>query len=81
MATDYDAWHVEHEPVSVDAVIAVMHRNVELAKRVLVELARRVPDPATSPASRALASAILTSRDAIPPELRAKLAPLVGKYL
>jgi 5'-methylthioadenosine phosphorylase len=81
LATDYDCWHGTEEDVSVEAVLAVVARNVERARRTVVELATTLPDPAESRATRALASAIMTAGDRITPESRARLDWLVGKYI
>jgi 5'-methylthioadenosine phosphorylase len=80
LVTDYDCWHQTEQAVSVEAVLAVMHKNVATAQAVLRELAKDLPDPSASPASKALAHAILTAPDRITPEARARLAPLLGKY-
>jgi 5'-methylthioadenosine phosphorylase len=80
LVTDYDCWHQTEQAVSVEAVLAVMHKNVATAQAVLRELAKDLPDPSTRPASSALAHAILTAPDRITPEARARLAPLLGKY-
>ena len=81
MATDYDCWHDGHDAVTVNAIIAVMQRNVAKAKEIIVELAQAVPDPAGRPAASALAGAIITSPDSISAAARAKLRPLIGKYV
>ena len=81
LATDYDCWHESEEDVSVEAVLAVMGKNVATARRAVAELARTLPDPAPSPASRALASAIMTARDRIAPDALARLEWLVGKSI
>ena len=81
MATDYDCWHDGHEAVTVNAIIAVMQRNVAKAKEIIVELAQAVPDPTGRPAVSALAGAIITSPDSISAAARAKLRPLIGKYV
>jgi 5'-methylthioadenosine phosphorylase len=81
MATDYDCWHDGHDAVTVTAVIAVMERNVAKAKEIIVELAQAVPDPAGRPAASALAGAIITSPDSISAAARAKLRPLIRKYV
>lgn len=80
LATDYDCWHQTEESVTVEAVIAVMKKNVSIAKAILRAVATKLPDPSTSPASSALAHAIMTSPDRIGPEARTKLAPLMGRY-
>ena len=81
MVTDYDCWHDTHEAVSVEAVVAVMHKNVAMAKEIIVELARAVPNPSGRPATTALAGAIITNPDYISSYVRDKLRPLIGKYL
>jgi len=81
LATDYDCWHETEEDVSVDGVLAVLRRNAELAKRMVAELAASLPDPAQSPASRALESALITPTDSISAEARARLDWLIHPYL
>ena len=81
MATDYDCWHDEHDAVTVNAVIAVMQRNVAKAKEIIVELAQAVPDPSGRPAASALAGAIITNPNSISAAARDKLRPLIGKYV
>ncbi len=77
LVTDYDAWRAEEEGVSVADVVAVLHRNVDVARRALALLATRLPDPAASPATRALEHALLTAPEAIPAAARVKLAHLL----
>jgi 5'-methylthioadenosine phosphorylase len=81
MATDYDCWHEAHDAVTVNAVIAVMQRNVAKAKEIIVELAQAVPDPSGRAATSALAGAIITRPDSISAAARDKLRPLIGKYV
>jgi 5'-methylthioadenosine phosphorylase len=81
LATDYDCWHESEEDVSVEAVLAVMKKNVVIARRAVAELARALPDPAASPATKALAGAIMTARDRITPAALSRLDWLVGKYV
>jgi len=80
MATDYDCWHESEEAVTVEAVVAVLHQNVDLARQVVRHLAERLPDPSLSPSSRALENTIITAHNHIPDETRELLAPLIGKY-
>ncbi|MDH5640122.1 MAG: S-methyl-5'-thioadenosine phosphorylase, partial [Nitrospira sp.] len=35
LVTDYDCWHETEEAVTVEAILATLHRNVELAKQIL----------------------------------------------
>jgi len=81
LATDYDCWHATEGDVSVEAVLAVVARNVERARAAITELATTLPDPAESRATGALGGAIITAADRISPEARARLDWLVGKYV
>jgi 5'-methylthioadenosine phosphorylase len=78
LATDYDCWHTGAEPVTVEAVLAVLSQNVALAKRLVKELLLALPDPSKSPASGALSSAIITSPSHVAPEAKARLAWLLS---
>jgi 5'-methylthioadenosine phosphorylase len=78
IATDYDCWHETDEDVSVDAIIAVLNRSLDTTKKLLAELAPALPDPAESPAHRALATAVLTERSQISTAKRAELAWLLS---
>jgi 5'-methylthioadenosine phosphorylase len=80
-ATDYDAWHETVEAVSVEAVLTILRRNVDLAKRIVSELATALPDPASSPATTALRNAIITDKKAITAEARDRLRWLIGPYI
>ena len=81
MATDYDCWHQSEEAVTVEAVIAVMNKNVSTARAIVRELAPHLPDASKSPAASALKDAIITAPDRISKVAREALAPLIGKYL
>lgn len=73
LATDYDCWHSSEDDVTVEAVMAVMKKNVETAKRAVAKLAASLPDPATSRAHGALRGAVMTAPLAVSPEAREKL--------
>jgi len=81
LATDYDCWHQTEESVTVEAVLAVVRKNVATSHEILRRVAADLPDPAESPASRALEHAIMTGPTHISDEARQKLAPLCGRLL
>jgi 5'-methylthioadenosine phosphorylase len=81
LATDYDCWHESEEDVSVEAVLAVIERNVDTAKRTVAELARSLPDPTKSRAHEALKNAIMTAPDRLSAETRGRLGWLIDKYV
>ena len=80
LVTDYDCWHEGEESVSVDAVLAVLRANADLARRAVSEVATRLGQR-TCPCGDALSGAILTDLAAVPEATRAKLDLLVGRYL
>jgi 5'-methylthioadenosine phosphorylase len=77
MATDYDCWHESEEDVSIDAILAVLRQNAELARAAVVELAAALPDPQGSPAFQATKNAILTKRAELAPSVRERLSWLL----
>ena len=81
MATDYDCWHQSEASVSVEAVLAVMKKNVATAQAILTEVAKRLPDATQSPARQAMKHAVLTSPEAMSAAAKEKLRPLIGHYL
>jgi 5'-methylthioadenosine phosphorylase len=79
--TDYDVWHLEREPVSVEAVITVLARNTQVAQQAINNLAQSLKPERHCECGSALANAIITQPDRIPPETRQKLDLFVRKYL
>jgi 5'-methylthioadenosine phosphorylase len=79
LVTDYDCWHETEESVTVAAVLAVLHQNAALARRVVAELATRLPDPAASPAAHALDNAVISSPEAITEAARTRLHFLLAR--
>ena len=81
MVTDYDSWR-EGEAVSVEDVLAVMHRNVALAHRVVQRFAASLPaQRSASPIDTALDNAVMTTPAQRDPVLRAKLQAVAGRVL
>ena len=84
LATDYDCWHETEESVSVEAVVAVLMKNVATAQEVVRGVAQRLAAadaPARSPWADVCKNAIMTSRDRIPPETRRVAEVLFGAHL
>ena len=81
MATDYDCWHPRHDQVTVDQVVALLQKNATTAQRTIQAVIPRIlAHEGPAPQSHALATAILTQRDALPAGRLAELAPIIGKY-
>ncbi len=81
MVTDYDCWHPHHDQVTVDQIVAVLLKNAENACNVVREAVEAMPKERTCKCASALASAIITSKDAIPAATKEKLKLIIGKYV
>jgi 5'-methylthioadenosine phosphorylase len=81
LATDYDCWQREEEGVTADAILSVLHRNVEMARRLVRHAAPHRPVPRCCPCPSALATAIITDRKRIPAATHRRLGLLLDKYL
>ncbi|RMH03603.1 MAG: S-methyl-5'-thioadenosine phosphorylase [Nitrospirae bacterium] len=78
LVTDYDCWHESEDAVSVEAILAIMHKNVAMAKQVLRLALERVPASRTCACATAMRQAIVTAPQAISGSLRRRLRLLLG---
>lgn len=81
LVTDYDCWHESEAAVTVDTILAILHKNVELAKQVLRASLAEAMKPSECLCRKALEHAIVTAPQAVPPARRRQLDLLIGKYL
>jgi 5'-methylthioadenosine phosphorylase len=73
MVTDYDCWR-DGEAVDVAEIVGRLHDNADTARRLVVELARRLPKQrAPSPIDTNLDHALITAPEARDPAMMAKL--------
>lgn len=79
LVTDFDCWHPGHDAVTVEAVIATLHQNVALSRRVIRAVTPSLAGPRLCACARALETAVLTARDKIPASARKRLSLLLGK--
>jgi len=80
--TDYDVWHEDTEPVTVQMVIRTLNNNTALAQSALEHMVRQMDDWAVDmPAHHALQDALITDSARIPKETRRRLALLLQKYV
>ena len=81
MSTDYDCWHEGHDDVTVDAVIAVMKSNVEIAQSIIKEAIPLIASHSgDAPQSKALQFSIITDKSLISEDIVQRLSPIIGKY-
>ena len=78
--TDYDVWHVSESPVTVEMVIQTLNKNTEVAQEAILNLIRDLAAKRTCDCNQALASALITRKDIIPPATREKVELLIRKY-
>lgn len=79
--TDYDVWHTSEEPVTVEMVIDILHRNTQMAQDAVRHLANGLAEERSCDCGSALASALITDPGRISTESRQRLWLITGKYL
>ena len=80
MATDYDCWK-EEEHVTLEMIIANLHRNADTAKKIVATAIAQIPAEPNWKAHSALQHAILTDKKFWPKKTAADLKPILAKYL
>jgi 5'-methylthioadenosine phosphorylase len=82
LATDWDCWHPHQACVTAELAVANLQRNAQRAQVLLTHAVRRIAAAwPTSAAHTALASALVTPPSAMPPSVRARLQPLIARFL
>ncbi|MEI9887383.1 MAG: hypothetical protein WDN08_12950 [Rhizomicrobium sp.] len=83
MVTDFDCWHPDHDHVTVDAVVKVMHANAANARKLIMNVAQKLgPTRTPSPAiETVLDTAVMTALDKRDAKLVRKLDAVAGRVL
>jgi 5'-methylthioadenosine phosphorylase len=81
MVTDYDAWREGHDSVTVEEIVAVLHKNANNAAKVVKAAVAAMPQERTCACASSAKYAVLTQPDAIPAAAKERLKLLFGKYL
>ena len=84
MVTDYDCWHPDHDHVTVDAVVKVLHENADLARKLVCRVATKLgPERSASPLGieHVLDTALMTAPEKRDAALAAKLDAVAGRLL
>ena len=79
--TDYDVWHINEAPVTVEMVIQTLNKNTQKAQTAIRRLVATLPEERPCTCGSALRSAIITQPSAIPLATRKKLDLFVKKYI
>ena len=84
MVTDFYCWHPEHDAVTVTEIINNLNRNAANAATVVRETVQRLAKDRGAKdcgCGSALRHALITDSKLVPAETRARLQPLIGKYI
>ncbi|MDD2922424.1 MAG: S-methyl-5'-thioadenosine phosphorylase [Anaerolineales bacterium] len=79
--TDYDVWHENESPVTVEMVIQTLNKNTLVAQEAIRNLARGLKAERGCECGKALSSALITNPKSVPAKTKKKLKLLVEKYL
>jgi len=81
LATDYDCWKEGAADVEIEHVLAILKQNVALAQKTVRRVAMALSTSRSCSCASALKNAIITEPGRISREVRAKLKPIIGKYI
>src|SRR5207342_3382722 len=81
LVTDYDCWHPEHDSVTVEMVMSTLSKNATTAQEIIAGAVERLPYDRTCECASALKYALVTRPEMIPDQVKADLAPIIGKYV
>lgn len=79
--TDYDCWHEAEAAVTAEMILANLRKNVAVSQEAVRLFLRRLPRERRCGCRDALASALVTPLELVPPATLAKLEPLIRKYV
>ena len=78
LVTDFDCWHIDEEPVTLEAVLEIMHKNVEQAQKVIKELIPMLGSIEPCSCCDAAKFAVVTAPEKIPQKLKDEFSILFG---
>ncbi len=84
MVTDYDCWHPDHDNVTVDAIIRVLHDNADNARALVRALATHMEhrrSPCAHGCDHALEYALITAPEARDPAVAQRVDAVAGRVL
>ena len=83
MVTDYDCWHPDHDHVTVDMILKVLHKNADTAKALIKAVVPLAGKDETCPQGcrHVLDAALITAPEARDPRVLARLDAVAGRIL
>ena len=79
--TDYDSWHEESVPITIEVILDILRKNIDTAKKIIKLAVGRIPGKRDCDCASALKNAIVTPPRLIPVGQKKKLDLLIGKYI
>ena len=79
--TDYDVWHINEEPVTVEMVIRTLNQNTQIAQKAVEILLTHLADEFDCSCQHALETAIITNPEKFNPLTKNRLNLLLEKYI
>ena len=80
MVTDYDCWKENEAHVTLEMILDYLHRNADLARRIVAQAVSLIPPEPNWPCHAALQNAILTDKKLWPQKTKRELEPILKKY-
>jgi 5'-methylthioadenosine phosphorylase len=80
MVTDYDCWKLDENHVTVDMIVANLHKNAAQAKEIIQRAIPRIPTAPGCSCHQALQYALLTDRKLWPAKTKQRLKAILQKY-
>lgn len=81
LVTDYDCWKEDEAAVAVEDILRILNENANRARRTVSAVAEALPERRDCSCPNALANAIITAPEYMPPGARSKLELIIGKYV
>ena len=81
LVTDYDCWHESEEDVSTDMILDNMRKNIAVAKKMIVNTIKNMPDECTCGCANTLAGSIVTRKEDVSQDVLDKLAPIIEGFI
>jgi 5'-methylthioadenosine phosphorylase len=81
MVTDYDCWKEDGEHVTLEMILHNLHRNADMAKKIVACAISRIPAKPDWTCHSALKNAILTDKKLWPAKTKKELEPILKMYL
>jgi 5'-methylthioadenosine phosphorylase len=83
LVSDYDVWHVEEKPVSVEIILENLRQNIHQAKAIIKKALSVLPEEreAQCDCGVAMENIVVTKPELIPEETKKRLRFIIEKYI